>query len=83
MITKKEKKKKKDQEIGPQTISSLPPPIEISTPRKIIVTFPHPPLFSHDGYCLGVHIKPSTLHLCGLALSCVRFSFLFVVASPS
>jgi len=35
--------------------------IEISTPQEIIVTFPHPPLFSHDGYCLGVDVKPSSL----------------------
>jgi len=44
-----------------RTISSPPPAIEISTPREIIVTFPHPPLFSHDGYCLGVDVKPTSL----------------------
>jgi len=36
MITKKkekkEKKEKNDQEIGPQTIATTPPAIEISTP---------------------------------------------------
>jgi len=32
----------------------------MSTPREIIVTFPYPPLFSHDGYCLGVDVKPSS-----------------------
>jgi len=25
------------------------------------VTFPHPPRFPDDGYCLGVDVKPSTL----------------------
>jgi len=39
----------------------------MSTPREIIVTSPHPPLFSHDGYCLGVDIKPSSLLLLGLS----------------
>jgi len=36
-----------------------PPPlaIEISTPREIIITFLHPSLLFHDGYCLGVDIK--------------------------
>jgi len=48
-------------------ISPPPPAIEISTPQEIIVTFPHPPLFSHDGYCLGVDVKPSLLHLWGPA----------------
>jgi len=62
-----------------------PPPlaIEISTPREIIVTFPHPPLFCHDGYCLGVDVKPSTLLPCGLGLPSLGFSFLFVVDSRS
>jgi len=50
-----------DQEIGPRTISPPPPAIEISTPREIIVTFPHPPLFPHHGYCRGVDVKPSSL----------------------
>jgi len=44
-----------------RTIATTPPGIEISTPREIMVTFPHPPLFPHDGYCLGVDVKPSTL----------------------
>jgi len=62
MITKKKKKKKNDQGTGQErTISPPPPAIEISTPREIIVTFPHPPLLSHDGYCLGVDIKPTFL----------------------
>jgi len=61
MITKKKRKKKNDQGIGPRTISPPPPAIEISTPREIIVTFPHPPLFPHHGYCLGVDVKPSAL----------------------
>jgi len=55
---KKKKKKKSDQEIT-RTISPPPPAIEISTPREIIVTFTHPPLLSHDGYCLGVDVKPT------------------------
>jgi len=50
-----------DQEIAPRTIATTPPAIEISTPREIIVTFPHPPLFPHDGFCLGVDVKPSSL----------------------
>jgi len=50
----------------PRTISSPPPAIEISTLQEIIVTFPHPPLFSHDGYCLGVDIKPTFLLFWGL-----------------
>jgi len=54
-------KKKNDEEIGPPSISPPPPAIEISTQREIIVTFPHPPLFPHHGYCLGVDGKPSTL----------------------
>jgi len=54
--------KKKELSKGwAQTISSPPRAIEISTPREIIVTFPHPPLFSHDGYCLGVDVKPTFL----------------------
>jgi len=46
-------------------MSLLPRGIEISTPREIIDTFPHPLLFSHHGYCLGVDVKPSTLLLWG------------------
>ena len=61
MITKKKKKEKKRPRDGPRTISPPPPAIEISTLREIIVTFPHAPLFPHDGYCLGVDVKPSTL----------------------
>ena len=65
MITKKEKKeKKKRPRDRPRTISPPPPAIEISTPREIIVTFPHPPLFPHHGYCLGDDVKPSTLLPC-------------------
>jgi len=60
IITKK-KEKKSNQEIGPRTISPPPPAIEISTPREIIVTFPHPALFPYHGYWLGVDIKPSSL----------------------
>ena len=79
MITKKKRKKKNDQEIGRRTISHPPPAIEISTRRKIIVTFPHPPLFPHHGYCLGVDVKPSTLlswstHACPPWGSCSRSS---------
>ena len=48
------------------TISPPPPAIEISIPREIIVTFPHRPLFSYDGYCLGVEVKRSLLLLWGL-----------------
>jgi len=55
------KGKKNNREIGTQTFSPRPPEIEISTPREIIVTFPHPPLFPHNGYCLGVDVKPSSL----------------------
>jgi len=44
-----------------RTIFPPPPEIEISTPRAIIVTLPHPPLFSHDGCCLGVDVRPSSL----------------------
>jgi len=33
----------------------------MSTPREIIVTCPHPSLFPHDRYCLGVDGKPSCL----------------------
>jgi len=44
-----------------RTFSPPPPPIEISTPREIIVTLPHSPLFHHHGYCLGVDVKPSSL----------------------
>jgi len=50
----------KDSSNRPRTISPPPPAIEISTPREIIVTFPHPPLFPHHGYCLGVDVKPSS-----------------------
>jgi len=49
----------------------------------MIVTFPHPPLFSHDGYYLGVEVKPSSLLLCSLGLPSLGFSFLFVVDSCS
>jgi len=80
---KEKKKKKTDQEIGPRTISPPPPAIEISTPREIIVTFPHPPLFSHDGYYLGVDVKPSSFLLCGLGLTSLGFLFLFIVDTPS
>jgi len=65
MITKKRNKKKKQKkglrDRQARTISSPPLALEISTPREIIVTFPHPPLFSHDGYCLVVDIKPPSL----------------------
>jgi len=30
-----------------------------------MVTFHHPPLLSHNGYCLGVDVKPSTLLFLG------------------
>ena len=62
-----------------------PPPaaIEISTPREIIVTFPHPPLFLHHGYCLAVDVKPCYLLFCGLSLPSFGFSSLFVVDSLS
>jgi len=60
MLTK-ERKKKNDQEGGPQTISPPPAAIEISTPGEIIVTSPNPPLFPHHGFCLGVDVKPSPL----------------------
>jgi len=79
---KKEKEKNQPRN-RPRTISPPPPAIEISPPREIIVTFPHPPLFSHDGYCLGVDVKPSTLLPCGLGLPSLGFSFLFVVDSRS
>jgi len=59
MITKT--KRKKPPRDRTRTISPPPPPIEFSTPREIIVTFPHPPLFPHNGYCLGVDVKPSSL----------------------
>jgi len=54
-----------DQEKGPRTISPPPSAIEISIPREIIVTCRHSPLFFHDGYCLGVDVKPSSLHSWG------------------
>jgi len=54
---------------SPRTIATTPPAIEISTPQEIIAAFPHPPLFSHDGYCLGVDVKPSALLSCGLPAS--------------
>jgi len=66
-----------------RTISPPPPVIEISRPRETLVTFPHPPLFSHDSYCLGVDAKPSYLPLGGLGLPSLGFSFLFVVDSLS
>jgi len=50
-------------------ISTPPPPIEISTPREITVTFPHPPLFSHEGYYLEVDVKPPALLFWGLSAS--------------
>jgi len=66
LITKKKKKKKKKKvplwltrNHLTRTISPPPPAIEISTPQEIIVTIPHPPLFPHHGYCLGVDVKPS------------------------
>jgi len=59
MITKKKKKKRPSDR--PRTISPPPPAIEISTPQELIVTFPHPGLFPHHGYCLGVDVKPSSL----------------------
>jgi len=61
MITKKkEKKEKSKQGIGPRTISPPLRAIEISTPPAIIVTFPHSPFFSDDGYCLGVDVQPTS-----------------------
>jgi len=81
MITKKKKRKRLTDK--PRTIGTTPPAIEISTPREIIASFPNRPLFSHDGYCLGLHVKPSPLHLCGLGLPSLGFSFLFVVDSRS
>ena len=50
-------------------ISSPPPPIEISTLREIIITFPHAPLFSHEGYYLEVDVKPPSLLFRGLSAS--------------
>ena len=67
MITKK--KEKQQPSDGTRTIATTPPAIEISTPREISATFPHPPLFSHDGYCLGVDVKPSPLLSWGLTAS--------------
>jgi len=59
---KKEKREKKKRPRDTRrTLSPPPPATEISTPREMIATFPHLPLFSHDGYCLGVDVKPSTL----------------------
>jgi len=70
---KKEKKKRKEKKNQPRdrpsTISSPPLAIEISPPREIIVTFPHPPLFSHDGYCLRVDVKPPSLRFWGQSAS--------------
>jgi len=69
MITKKRKKKKKEKEPrdSTRTIAITPPGTEISTLREIIVTFPHPRLFSNDSCCLGVDVKSSSLLLWGLA----------------
>ena len=67
MITKKEKKKKKGHLMQAQTIATTAPAIEISTQQEIIVTFAHLPPCSHDGYCLRVDVKPSTLKLWGLS----------------
>jgi len=50
-----------------QTIATTAPAIEISTQQEIMVTFAHPPPCSHDGYCLRVDVKPSTLKLWGLS----------------
>ena len=61
MITKEKKRKKKSLRDSPRTISPPPLAIEVSTLREIIVTFPHPPLFLQNGYCLGVDVKPSSL----------------------
>jgi len=64
MITKeKEGEEKKKRRLRDRTriICPLPSAIEISTPREIIVTLPHPPPFPHHGYCLGVDFKPSSL----------------------
>jgi len=69
LITKKKEKEKNDQGIGTRTIATTSPGIEISTPREIIAPFPHPPLFSHDGYCLGVDVKPFSLLSCCLTPS--------------
>jgi len=44
-----------------RTMSPPPLAIAISTPLEIILTFPHPTLFSHACYCLGVDVKPSSL----------------------
>ena len=64
-LKEKEKEQQKRKKNRPrdrtQTISPLPPAIEISTPGEIITTSPHPPLLSHDSYCLGVDVKPSSL----------------------
>jgi len=60
MITKEKEKKNRPRD-KTRTISPPPPAIEISTPREIIVTSPHPPLFLQDGYCLGVDVKPPSL----------------------
>jgi len=80
---KEKKRKKKAREISPQTIPPPPLAIEISTPREISVTSPDAPLFSHNGYSLGVDIKPASLLLFGLGLPSLGFSFLFVVDSCS
>jgi len=85
MITEKKGKKGKKKDLGERTRTILPPPpaIEISTPREIIATSPHSPFFSHDGYCLGIDVKPSSLLLYGLGLPSLGFSLLFVVDSRS
>jgi len=59
MITK-EKRKKKRLRDWTQTISHTPLAIQISTSQEIILTFPHPPLWSHDGYCLAVDVNLSS-----------------------
>jgi len=66
-----------------RTVSPPPLAVEISTPREIIVTFPHPPLFSHHGYCLGVEVKPSTLLLWGPAPPLPGVLILFLVDTRS
>jgi len=61
MISKKKKKKKKtDHEICTNHLVSTST-IAISTPQEIMFTFPHPPVFSNNGFCLGVAVKPISL----------------------